>query len=170
MDYLKSKVGNEAVYNGDAGYKNNVATEGTASAGAGAATDFQGTRVGRYVKKQLAWAQAQGEWDAIRDEAEEDLTLRPDDQTAANTKERNKLQRQRKAELHARWMDWVVNGDKLHVDHYFAIVDRSDLMVRVENAKQATRDAYILDSRDGTDWPRVFLEPEGWYAYRSSLP
>ncbi|KAK0664521.1 hypothetical protein QBC41DRAFT_233719 [Cercophora samala] len=132
--------------------------------------DLEGTVVGRYVRKQLAWAEAQGNWDAVRDEAEEDIELTGESQTAAAMKEKKLLIRKRKAELHARWMDWVVNGDKLQVDHYFALVDRSDLMARVEKAKascsrEATRDMLVLDPKDGTDWARVYLQPEHWARY-----
>jgi hypothetical protein len=38
-------------------------------------SDLEGTVVGRYVRKQLAWAEAQGNWDAVRDEAEGEFSL-----------------------------------------------------------------------------------------------
>ena len=60
-----------------------------------------------------------------------------------------------------------------------ALVDRSDLMARVERAKvwqavttgrslliirqEATRDSLVLDPKDGTDWARVYLQPEAWF-------
>ena len=51
----------------------------------------------------------------------EDLELRGAQQTAAVIREKKILSRKRKAELQARWMDWVVNGDKLQVDHSFGM-------------------------------------------------
>ncbi|RSL69668.1 hypothetical protein CEP54_002196 [Fusarium duplospermum] len=86
---------------------------------------------------------------------------RADQQGSAEYSERQKNIRNAQAETHARWMDWVVNGDKFRVDYAFALVDRDSIMARIEKAKEATRDAMVL-AIDGTEWASVTLEPKNW--------
>ncbi|GIJ92596.1 hypothetical protein Asppvi_001874 [Aspergillus pseudoviridinutans] len=124
---------------------------------------IQGTVVDRYVEKQLAWSEARGKWDAVRSEALEAREARPEMQSAAAFSARQKDIKRAQGELHARWMDWVVNGDKFRVDYCFALVDRDSVMARIERAKEATRDA-MLTSIDGTEWAQVSLEPKNWAA------
>ncbi|KAJ5725158.1 uncharacterized protein N7483_006515 [Penicillium malachiteum] len=122
---------------------------------------IQGTVVDRYVQKQIAWSEARGKWDAVRSEAAEARESRPDSQSAAAFSSRQKDIKRAQGELHARWMDWVVNGDKFRVDYCFALVDRDSVMARIEKAKEATRDA-MVSGIDGTDWAVVSLEPQHW--------
>ncbi|KAJ6031762.1 hypothetical protein N7540_002494 [Penicillium herquei] len=124
---------------------------------------IQGTVVDRYVQKQIAWSEARGKWDAVRSEAAEARELLPDSQSAAAFSSRQKDIKRAQGELHARWMDWVVNGDKFRVDYCFALVDRDSVMARIEKAKEATRDA-MVSGIDGTDWAVVTLEPQHWAA------
>jgi hypothetical protein len=55
MAYLTKKVDAKTIYKQESGSVD---------------SDFEGTTVGRCVRKQLSWADAQGNWDAVRDEAE----------------------------------------------------------------------------------------------------
>ncbi|KAF7555599.1 hypothetical protein G7Z17_g2055 [Cylindrodendrum hubeiense] len=119
------------------------------------------TTVDMYIEKQLNWSMARAKWDAARNEAIEARESRPDKQGAAAFSLRQKKLKSAQGELHARWMDWVVNGDKLKVDYCFALVDRDSIMARIERAKEATRDAMIT-SIDGTEWAQVHLEPANW--------
>ncbi|PTB37465.1 hypothetical protein M441DRAFT_30603 [Trichoderma asperellum CBS 433.97] len=119
------------------------------------------TTVDLYVEKQLNWSTARAKWDAARNEAIEARESRPDKQSAAAFSLRQKKLKSAQGELHARWMDWVVNGDKLKVDYCFALVDRDSIMARIERAKEATRDA-MLTSIDGTEWAQVHFEPANW--------
>ncbi|RGP77961.1 hypothetical protein FLONG3_3918 [Fusarium longipes] len=112
------------------------------------------TTVDMYVEKQLSWSAARAKWDAARNEA-------IDKQNATAFSMRQKKLKSAQGELHARWMDWVVNGDKLKVDYCFALVDRDSIMARIERAKEATRDA-MMTSIDGTEWAQVHLEPANW--------
>ncbi|KAL9601240.1 MAG: hypothetical protein Q9219_002645 [cf. Caloplaca sp. 3 TL-2023] len=83
-----------------------------------------GTVVDRYVEKQIAWSEARGKWDTIRSEALEARESREDLQSAALSSARQKDLKRAQGELHARWMDWVVNGDKFRVEYCFSVVDR----------------------------------------------
>ncbi|KAI1340032.1 hypothetical protein F5Y15DRAFT_415460 [Xylariaceae sp. FL0016] len=121
----------------------------------------EGTVVDRYVQKQLAWSQARGEWDAVRSAALEARESRPELQSAAIFSQRQKELKRAQGELHARWMDWVVNGDKYRVEYCFSIVDRDSIMARIERAREATRDS-MLTSIDGSEWPQIALEPANW--------
>ncbi|KAJ2987717.1 hypothetical protein NUW58_g4349 [Xylaria curta] len=114
-----------------------------------------------YVRKQLKWSEARTKWDAARNEAIEARESHPELQNATAFSARQKKLKSAQNELHARWMDWVVNGDKLKVDYCFAVVDRDTIMSRIEKAKEATRDA-MLSSIDGTEWAQVHLEPANW--------
>ncbi|KAF4946128.1 hypothetical protein FGADI_11406 [Fusarium gaditjirri] len=136
------------------------------------------TTVDMYVEKQLNWSVARAKWDAARNEAigesfaflqdigilhtvTEARESQPSKQNATAFCMRQKKLKSAQGELHARWMDWVVNGDKLKVDYCFALVDRDSIMARIERAKEATRDA-MLTSIDGTEWAQVHLEPANW--------
>ncbi|KAH7166681.1 hypothetical protein DER46DRAFT_600727 [Fusarium sp. MPI-SDFR-AT-0072] len=119
------------------------------------------TTVDMYVEKQLNWSAARAKWDAARNEAIEARESQPAKQNATAFSLRQKKLKSAQGELHARWMDWVVNGDKLKVDYCFALVDRDSIMARIERAKEATRDA-MLTSIDGTEWAQVHLEPANW--------
>ncbi|RTE77465.1 hypothetical protein BHE90_008072 [Fusarium euwallaceae] len=101
-----------------------------------------------YVAKQLAWAQARAKLDEARSRAGDARLSRADQQGSAEHSERKKNIRNAQAETHARWMDWVVNGDKFRVDYAFE--------------QEATRDSMIL-AIDGTEWAAVTLEPKNCF-------
>ncbi|MCJ1404411.1 hypothetical protein MMC11_007636 [Xylographa trunciseda] len=126
---------------------------------------IQGTVVDRYVEKQLEWSVARGEWDAVRSEALEARESSRDQSAGSFSARQKNLKRVclHHGVLHARWMDWVVNGDKYRVEYCFSIVDRDSIMARIERGREATRDA-MLTSIDGTEWPQVTLEPRNWAA------
>ncbi|RSL93925.1 hypothetical protein CEP52_012953 [Fusarium oligoseptatum] len=114
-----------------------------------------------HVAKQLAWAEARAKLDEARNQAVDARMNRADQQGSAEYSERQKNIRNAQAETHARWMDWVANGDKSRVDYAFALVDRDSIMARIEKAKEATRDAMVL-AIDSTEWASVTLEPKNW--------
>ncbi|KAH8145972.1 uncharacterized protein LAJ45_09894 [Morchella importuna] len=103
------------------------------------------TPVDIYVEKQALFTFAQSKWDAIQDKNAADLETNPDEMTAEEMEKRTTWMRMAKYELQARWMDWVVNGDKI-LDHNF----------------EAVRASNILDLVDGTQWAQVKLEPQHW--------
>ncbi|KAJ3542808.1 hypothetical protein NM208_g3894 [Fusarium decemcellulare] len=126
------------------------------------AQGIPGTVVDRYVEKQLAWSEARGKWDAVRSQAQEARELGDAvQQSAAMFSARQKDLKRAQGELHARWMDWVVNGDKFRVEYCFSIVDRDSIMARIERGREATRDS-LLTSINGTEWAQVALDPPHW--------
>ncbi|KAF7365043.1 Helicase with zinc finger domain 2 [Mycena venus] len=62
----------------------------------------------------------------------------------------------------AAYMDWVVVGEKMQVEHYFAIVDKESSMSRVEASKKAMRRATIMDVEAAAEYQKVQLEPRNW--------
>ncbi|KAF8311730.1 hypothetical protein DL93DRAFT_2168836 [Clavulina sp. PMI_390] len=60
------------------------------------------------------------------------------------------------------YMEFVTIGQKEQVEYWFAIVDNSSAMGRVEASKQAKRNASILDSDGIIDLYKVDLTPSNW--------
>ncbi|KAK7705649.1 hypothetical protein SLS64_003602 [Diaporthe eres] len=119
-----------------------------------------------YVEKQQAYSEAMNKWEAAKTKARSDAKER----FPGNVKEQQRFYddwnqesfRNFKNNAQAKYMDWIVNGNKYKVDYYFGIVDVSSAMKRVESSKEAARNLVVIDPDGSTEWQEVHLDPPGW--------
>ncbi|KAG4286400.1 hypothetical protein FPRO06_07660 [Fusarium proliferatum] len=122
-----------------------------------------------YVEKQQSYSEAMNKWEAAKAKARADAK----DRFPGNVREQQRAYddwnqesfRNFKDNAQAKYMDWIVNGNKykLHqVDYYFGIVDVSSAMKRVEASKEAARNLVVIDPDGSTEWQEVHLTPANW--------
>ncbi|KAI1119698.1 hypothetical protein F5Y10DRAFT_273838 [Nemania abortiva] len=119
-----------------------------------------------YVEKQQAYAEAMSKWESAKAKCRADAKER----FLGNVREQQRFYddwnqenfRNFKDNAQAKYMDWIVNGNKYKVDYYFGIVDVSSAMKRVEASKEASRNLVVIDPDGSTEWQEVNLTPANW--------
>ncbi|KAF3911056.1 hypothetical protein AA313_de0204049 [Arthrobotrys entomopaga] len=119
-----------------------------------------------YVEKQQLYSEAMNNWEAAKAATRADAKSR----FPGNVREQQRFFddwnqenfRNFKNNAQAKYMDWIVNGNKYKVDYYFGIVDVSSAMKRVESSKEAARNLVVIDPDGSTEWQEVRLTPANW--------
>ncbi|KAI1319649.1 hypothetical protein F5Y16DRAFT_390698 [Xylariaceae sp. FL0255] len=119
-----------------------------------------------YVEKQQKYSEAMDKWEHAKTQARTTAKER----FPGNVREQQRFYddwnqenfRNFKNNAQAKYMDWVVNGNKYKVDYYFGIVDVSSAMKRVESSKESSRNLVVIDPDGSTEWQQIRLTPANW--------
>ncbi|KAK6352526.1 hypothetical protein TWF730_009350 [Orbilia blumenaviensis] len=130
------------------------------------ATESSKSVIDLYVEKQQLYSEAMNKWEAAKAATRADAKAR----YPGNVREQQRFYddwnqenfRNFKNNAQAKYMDWIVNGNKYKVDYYFGIVDVSSAMKRVESSKEAARNLVVIDPDGTTEWQEVQLTPANW--------
>ncbi|KAF4339124.1 Phage tail fiber repeat 2 [Fusarium beomiforme] len=116
-----------------------------------------------YVEKQQAYSEAMNKWEAAKAKARSDAKER----FPGNVREQQRFYddwnqesfRNFKNNAQAKYMDWIVNGNKLTTTLVLSV---SSAMKRVESSKEAARNLVVIDPDGSTEWQEVHLTPANW--------
>ncbi|KAL7917400.1 hypothetical protein ACQKWADRAFT_324685 [Trichoderma austrokoningii] len=111
------------------------------------------SRLQTYVDKQESWNRA-------KTAKEKGLTAEEQEHSFLEWLQLNG--RDYKAAIQAKYMDWVVYGNKFPVEFNFGLVDLSSAMKRVESSKEAFRNLTLLAADGATEYNSVNLLPPNW--------
>ncbi|RAL15379.1 uncharacterized protein BO97DRAFT_210257 [Aspergillus homomorphus CBS 101889] len=123
------------------------------------------SKISTYIAKQQAWAQAVQQYS--EDQARQRVIIEEHETRADKQQERylewlKENTSKSKANVQARYMDWVVHGFKHEAEFNFAIVDSSSALKRVEMSKEALRNWTVVDGDGVSEYSGVVLDPSGW--------
>lgn len=123
------------------------------------------SRLQTYVEKQESWNQAVERYNEaqIRHQQtikEKGLTAEQEEYSFLEWLQLNG--RDYKAAIQAKYMDWVVYGNKFPVEFNFGLVDLASAMKRVESSKEAFKNLTLLAADGVTEYNSVNLMPPDW--------
>ncbi|KAL7969017.1 hypothetical protein HDV63DRAFT_74116 [Trichoderma sp. SZMC 28014] len=123
------------------------------------------SRLQTYVEKQESWNQAVERYNEAQMRHQQAMKRKG---LTAEQQEYSFLEwlqlngRDYKAAIQAKYMDWVVYGNKFPVEFNFGLVDLSSAMKRVESSKEAFRNLTLLAADGVTEYHSVNLMPSNW--------
>ncbi|EHK42264.1 hypothetical protein TRIATDRAFT_30644 [Trichoderma atroviride IMI 206040] len=123
------------------------------------------SRLQTYVEKQESWNQAVERYNEAQTRhqqtiKEKGLTAEQQEYSFLEWLQSNG--RDYKAAIQAKYMDWVVYGNKFPVEFHFGLVDLASAMKRVESSKEAFRNLTLLAADGVTEYNSVNLMPPNW--------
>ncbi|KAL6897443.1 hypothetical protein GGI43DRAFT_423858 [Trichoderma evansii] len=123
------------------------------------------SRLQTYVEKQESWNQAVERYNEAQIRHRQTIK---DKGLTAEQQEYSFLEwlqingRDYKAAIQAKYMDWVVYGNKFTVEFNFGVVDLTSAMKRIESSKEAFRNLTLLAADGLTEYNSVNLVPPNW--------
>lgn len=123
------------------------------------------SRLQTYVEKQESWNQAVERYNEAQTRHRQTIKEKG---LAAQQQEYSFLEwlkqdgRDYKAAIQAKYMDWVVYGNKFTVEFNFGVVDLTSAMKRVESSKEAFKNLTLLATDGVTEHNSVNLMPPNW--------
>jgi hypothetical protein len=123
------------------------------------------SRLQTYVEKQESWNQAVERYNEAQVRhrqtvREKGLTAEQQEYSFLEWLQLNG--RDYKAAIQAKYMDWVVYGNKFPVEFNFALVDLTSAINRVESSKEAFKNLTLLAADGVTEYNSVNLMPTNW--------
>ncbi|KAM0247609.1 hypothetical protein ACHAQJ_009775 [Trichoderma viride] len=123
------------------------------------------SRLQTYVEKQESWNQAIERYNEAQfrhRQADQEKGLTPEQQKYSFLEWLQLSGRDYKAAIQAKYMDWVVHGNKFTVEFNFGVVDITSAMKRIESSKEAFRNLTLLAADGATEFSSVNLTPPNW--------
>jgi hypothetical protein len=118
-----------------------------------------------YVEKQESWNQAVERYNEAlfrHRQADQEKGLTSEQQKYSFLEWLQLTGRDYKAAIQAKYMDWVIHGNKFTVEFNFGVVDVTSAMKRIESSKEAFRNLTLLAADGATEYSSVNLMPRNW--------
>ncbi|KAI5118419.1 hypothetical protein M0805_005503 [Coniferiporia weirii] len=120
-----------------------------------------------YIEKQKQYTAAEERKIKLFDQAYQNIVRDPANKTIAQQRAAydrwvSENARKLRNDVEGAYKDWVVHGRKEAAEYWFSIVDNDSAIARVEQSKEAMRNAVVMDTDGALAYPTVKLSPSNW--------